>query len=358
MSTSSIGEDPNINTSERPLVLRPNQLLPEQNENVTEEADSFVSSRENTNFSRSKGFSFANAIKNFFKGIISPVTVLIKNPFMALPMIALGAALAFFVPAAIPLMLVAGIGFSGFELGKGVINFSSSYSNGDAKGMEDSFKDIGAGVIGTVLSVFGIRSTAAIAVEAKAASVALRTGATEVEAVQAGLNAAKEAKSIGLLSAFRENFSMFSGSGLRAAKDSFRLTRVKKSMKLNVETVSKPPAQTNNPAESSTVVRRVTDSESSIFFNSEVTAVKAEPLPPTINRFCEQLSGEHIKKVASEIYSEEIAKLAKNLGLSKKKLEKIIPRIDFSFKHDIAGGGICDNFISGKSCIQACTSEL
>ena len=108
---------------------------------ASSEADTFQSTQSGDSQNNNRAFSSGNALKNFLKGIISPITMIIKNPLAALPMIVVGGALAFFCPATIPFMLIAGIGFSGFELGKGVINFSSSYSKGNVKGMEDSFKE-------------------------------------------------------------------------------------------------------------------------------------------------------------------------------------------------------------------------
>lgn len=287
--------------------------------------------------SSKRRFSFGNALKNLFKGIISPVTMIIQNPLAALPMIAAGAAFAFFVPATIPLMLVAGIGFSAFELGKGVIKFTSSSSNGDAQGMEDSFKDIGAGAIGTVLSIFGIRGTAAIAAEAKAASTVLRAGSTEIEAVQAGLNAAKEAKSIGLLSAFKENFSMFSGSGLRAARDSFRLRRVKRAMNTDPNASSKTQSVSSTNGSNSTSSSKGLDElkheldKIGLKFDLKIDPIAAEARK-RLFELAERLKIKEIKAIANDFYSKEITKMAQRLGISESRLRQILPRIDYCEK--------------------------
>ncbi|MBI3590618.1 MAG: hypothetical protein HY094_04480 [Candidatus Melainabacteria bacterium] len=291
MSNLLIGENPNISASERPQAHRPGRVLLPQNANEADEADSFVGSDGSISSSRNRGFSFGNAIKNFFKGVISPITAIFQNPLAALPMIIAGGALAFFCPASIPLMLVAGIAFSGFELGKGIINFASSSSRGDSEGMENSFKDMGAGTIGTILSIFGIRGSAAVAAEAKAASTALRAGATEVEAVQVGLNAAREAKSIGLLQAFRENLSMVSKNGFSTLKDSicFKWKHI------------------------TSLFKKLNDSN----------IYKIDP---------------KLKPRAIEIYNEEVKMLAKRLGINESDLKDIAPKLEIiSINRPIGG---------------------
>lgn len=193
--------------------------------------------------SSNRGFSFGNAIKNFFKGIVSPVMIIIENPLAALPMIVACAALAFFIPATIPFMLVGGGAFSLFELGKGV---TKAITASNANEREESFKDIGTGVIGIFLTLLGIRGTAAIAAEAKATGAALRAGATEVEAVKEGLKAAEAAKSMSIAEAFKTDLSLFSMDGVVAIRSSIRLARVKKILSTDINKLITGLNETNS----------------------------------------------------------------------------------------------------------------
>ncbi len=303
--------------------------------NRGQEGDTFHSDSQ-APVSSNRGFSFGNAITNFFKGIISPITMIIQNPLAALPMIVAGAALAFFCPALVPLMLVGGGAFSLFELGKGI---TKAITASNAKEMEESFKDIGTGAIGAVLTLLGIRGTAAIAAEAKAASTALRAGATEVEAVQVGINAAKEAKSIGLLSAFRENFSMLSGNGLRAAKDSFKLRGVKKTMNINpdISSETKPVSNTIDSNSNSIFVDNLKPEPVKIdsILKLKVTNSKSGfkfidvALESKIGK---RLNIEEIKVIVNDLYNKEITRMAERLKISESKLRKILPEVDYCEK--------------------------
>lgn len=129
-----------------------------------QEADEFISSKDK---SKNNKFDISEAAKNFFKGVISPITGLIKHPMAGIAMIG-GAALACIaVPALGPLMAL-GFGALGvYQIGKGTASAINNYRKGEYDNAEKSFDKIGQGVIGTLMSILSIKQSTIVAKEAK-----------------------------------------------------------------------------------------------------------------------------------------------------------------------------------------------
>ena len=132
-------------------------------------SDTFTSSgNDQIDLAHDGKFSFTEALKNFGKGIISPITSMfssVTNFLISVGMMFATIGLGFLVGATI--MQGIGVGFfifggayAAYELGKGVYKFIDSAIKGDKDGMENSFKDFGAGVGGVAMTLLGARGTA------------------------------------------------------------------------------------------------------------------------------------------------------------------------------------------------------
>ena len=113
-------------------------------------------------------FDLSEAIKNFGKGAISPITAAIKHPLMTIGVLAGTVAACTLVPVLAPIMAV---GFGVFSIGqlcKGCYDVIKNCSKGDYDKAEKSFDTVGQGLVGTLLSAIGIKQGAKVANEAKA----------------------------------------------------------------------------------------------------------------------------------------------------------------------------------------------
>lgn len=176
-------------------------------------ADSFVK-QDGSNDNR---FTVKEALKNFGKGIISPIKSLINHPFASLGMIAGVATLCFAVPALAPIMTLGFGALSLYEVGKGTYNAVKEYKNGNYDNSERAFEKIGTGVVGTVLTVLGLKSSAKSAVNIVDSHKAGRP----LSALEQLKNAERVDKN-GLLSALKDNLKIFSKDGFGAIAESLK----------------------------------------------------------------------------------------------------------------------------------------
>ncbi len=162
-------------------------------------------------------FTVKEALKNFGKGILSPIKAIVQHPFISLGMIAGMSLATFAVPALGPLMMFGFGALSLYEVGKGTYNAVKEYKHGNYDNSEKSFEKIGTGVVGTVLTAMGLKSSAKATVNM-------------VEAHKAGrpLSAYEQLKlkeridNNGLVSALKDNLKLFSKDGFGAIVDSFK----------------------------------------------------------------------------------------------------------------------------------------
>ena len=164
------------------------------------------------NASNDGKFTFKEAMKNFGKGLISPVKAVIDHPLIAIGMIAATAALCFAVPAVTPLMTIGFGALSLFEVGKGSYNAVKNYKNGDYDASEKSFEKIGTGTIGTILTILGLKSSAKVAAEVKQANSLGRPLNVQEQAA-----IADKIKQGSWLAALKENLSIITTSEGRSA---------------------------------------------------------------------------------------------------------------------------------------------
>ena len=173
------------------------------------EADTFEKKVDASNDGK---FTFKEALKNFGKGLISPIKAIIQHPIMALGTVALMGAACVAAPVLAPIL---GIGFAGLsvvQLTKALVNTTIDYKQGNYDNAEKGFENIGAGVLNTVLSVLGLKSTAKIAAEAKFMHKNNLTVLTDAQREEVALNTPK-----GLLNSIKENLSLITTKEGRSA---------------------------------------------------------------------------------------------------------------------------------------------
>ena len=183
----------------------------------TEEADVLIKTK--TDKSQDGRFTFDEALKNFGKGIISPITAMIKHPVMTVATLVVAGTACYFVPVLTPVM---GIGFgalSVFQLGKGCYDAAKEYKNGNYDNSEKAFEQIGQGAVSTVLSVLGLKQNARIAAEAKTMN---KLNVTTLDAEQKA-QIAKTVSKGSRLKALKETLSLFTTKeGRQAALRQFK----------------------------------------------------------------------------------------------------------------------------------------
>lgn len=163
-------------------------------------------------------FTFKEAMKNFGKGILSPVTAIIKHPVAALGMIAGVGTLCIAAPALAP---VIGLGFAAasvVELTRGIGKTVKNYRNGQFDDAEKSFEKIGSGTVNTVLSLLGLKASAKTAAETKYLHN-LNKGATEKVHVLTAEQRAEAVSNLkgGYFDSLKENLSLITTKDGRAA---------------------------------------------------------------------------------------------------------------------------------------------
>ncbi len=130
-------------------------------------------------------FDADEAINNFAKGLLSPVTVLIKHPIAAIGMVGATAVACSLVPVLGPILAV-GFGAMGiYEIGKSGYSIVKDYRNGDYDQAEKDFKGLGQGTINTYLTAVGLKSSAKVVKEAKLMESLKNNKLTHAQQVQA-----------------------------------------------------------------------------------------------------------------------------------------------------------------------------
>lgn len=249
-------------------------------------------------------FDISECIKNFAKGVFSPVTSVIQHPFMTIGVVAATAVACTLVPVLTPVM---GIGFgalSVFQLGKGIQSVIKNYKAGEFDKAEQSFNQVGQGTVGTVLSVLGLKQSARIAKEAKLMN---ELGVTSLN------NAQKEAIALEIkkgsnLDALKEITSLFTTkTGLKAIGAQFR---------------------------PSNIAQRAKDAVNFLFHKENTTKVKKKEM-----RFSETAEGKRRASLSSEEIEAEVKALYKEACDEYGIPEELRPQIKVTKGNVKQGGG-------------------
>lgn len=112
-------------------------------------------------------FSIKEAGKNFGKGILSPIKIMIEHPIMTLGTVATTALMCSIVPVVTPILTVGFGALSVAQFLKGCIVAGSEYHKGNYDNSERAFSEIGQGMLGVATTLSGVKQNAKIAREAQ-----------------------------------------------------------------------------------------------------------------------------------------------------------------------------------------------
>ena len=183
-------------------------------------SDSFEKGEDKSNNGK---FDFSEAGKNFIKGVISPVSTMIKHPVMTLGIIGATIAACSLVPVMAPITAIGFGAMSIFQLGKGCYNAAKSYKNGEYDKAEKAFDEIGQGTVGVALTAVGVKQGAKVAKEAKLMNELNVNTLSQAQKESVAL----EVKQGSFTKAIKEITSLFTTkSGLKATFNQFKPSNI------------------------------------------------------------------------------------------------------------------------------------
>lgn len=190
---------------------------------ITNQNDTFKNSQ-SVNKSNNGKFDFSEAAKNLGKGIISPLTAIIKHPVATIGVLAATVAATTLVPVLGPLMAIGFGAASVYQIGKGTYDAAKNYKNGNYDDAEKSFDKIGQGIVGTVLTALGMKQGAKVANEAKTMNKLDTNILTHTQRSEIAANVDKN----GFFSAVLDNLELITTkSGLKSVARQFKPSSIK-----------------------------------------------------------------------------------------------------------------------------------
>lgn len=181
-------------------------------------------------------FTKLEALKNFGKGLVSPLKAIIQHPFISLGMIGATVAVCSAVPALAPVITIGFGALSLYEVGKGTYNAVKEYKHGNYDNSEKAFEKIGTGVVGTVLTALGLKNTAKTSLELVEAQKAGRP-LTALEKFKI----AEKVKENGLYSALKDNLKIFTKDGLKSLGNNFKPANIISRFKRHSNSIEQKP---------------------------------------------------------------------------------------------------------------------
>lgn len=157
-------------------------------------------------------FTGKEALRNFGKGLISPIKAIIDHPLIAIGALAATGLACFAIPALTPILTVGFGALSLFEVGKGTYDAVKNYRKGEYDAAEKSFEKIGTGTIGTILTAAGLKSSAKVAAEVKQAN---QLGRMLTKAEKVAIS--RQVQNGSMFSALKENLSIITTAEGRSA---------------------------------------------------------------------------------------------------------------------------------------------
>lgn len=169
-------------------------------------------------------FDISECIKNFAKGVISPLTAIVKHPLMTIGVVGATVVACQLIPVLGPILAIGFGGLSAFQLGKGVYDVVKNYKNKDYDNAEKSFDKVGQGTVGVVMSALGLKQSAKVAKEAKLMAELNTNTLTQAQKEAIAL----EVKNGTKLDAIKEIGSLFTTkNGLKAIGRQFKPSAIK-----------------------------------------------------------------------------------------------------------------------------------
>ena len=182
-----------------------------QNYNITPQklknkaAVQTFTSRKNFDKTNNGQFDADVAANNFCKGLLSPITAIIKHPIATIGVVGATALACSVAPILAPATAIVFGAMGIYEFGKSSYNIVKHSASGEYDKAEKDFEGLGQGTINTVLTALGMRQSARVTKEAQLLS---ETKATKLSVEQIS-KIKDEVKSLTLFKSFKESLKLY-----------------------------------------------------------------------------------------------------------------------------------------------------
>ena len=282
-----------------------------QNYNITPQklknkaAVQTFTSRKNFDKTNNGQFDADVAANNFCKGLLSPITAIIKHPIATIGVVGATALACSVAPILAPATAIVFGAMGIYEFGKSSYNIVKHSASGEYDKAEKDFEGLGQGTINTVLTALGMRQSARVTKEAQLLS---ETKATKLSAEQIS-KIKDEVKSLTLFKSFKESLKLYTTKeGRQAFMYQFKKPVIKERLQDLKNIIVKKKEQTK-----------------------ESFDIKEE--------FAKTPEGIKRAKMTTEEISQEVSKLAKESFDQYGIPEELRPKIEIVKKDAKTGGG-------------------
>ncbi len=282
-----------------------------QNYNITPQklknkaAVQTFTSRRNFDKTNNGEFDANVAANNFCKGLLSPITAIIKHPIATIGVVGATALACSVAPILAPATAIVFGAMGIYEFGKSSYNIVKHSASGEYDKAEKDFEGLGQGTINTVLTALGMRQSARVTKEAQLLS---ETKATKLSVEQIS-KIKDEVKSLTLFKSFKESLKLYTTKeGRQAFMYQFKKPVIKERLQDLKNIIVKKKEQTK-----------------------ETFDIKEE--------FAKTPEGIKRAKMTTEEISQEVSKLAKESFDQYGIPEELRPKIEIVKKDAKTGGG-------------------
>ena len=282
-----------------------------QNYNITPQklknkaAVQTFTSRRNFDKTNNGQFDADVAANNFCKGLLSPITAIIKHPIATIGVVGATALACSVAPILAPATAIVFGAMGIYEFGKSSYNIVKHSASGEYDKAEKDFEGLGQGTINTVLTALGMRQNARVTKEAQLLS---ETKATKLSVEQIS-KIKDEVKSLTLFKSFKESLKLYTTKeGRQAFMYQFKKPVIKERLQDLKNIIVKKKEQTK-----------------------ESFDIKEE--------FAKTPEGIKRAKMTTEEISQEVSKLAKESFDQYGIPEELRPKIEIVKKDAKTGGG-------------------
>lgn len=282
-----------------------------QNYNITPQklknkaAVQTFTSRRNFDKTNNGQFDADVAANNFCKGLLSPITAIIKHPIATIGVVGATALACSVAPILAPATAIVFGAMGIYEFGKSSYNIVKHSASGEYDKAEKDFEGLGQGTINTVLTALGMRQSARVTKEAQLLS---ETKATKLSVEQIS-KIKDEVKSLTLFKSFKESLKLYTTKeGRQAFMYQFKKPVIKERLQDLKNIIVKKKEQTK-----------------------ESFDIKEE--------FAKTPEGIKREKMTTEEISQEVSKLAKESFDQYGIPEELRPKIEIVKKDAKTGGG-------------------
>lgn len=282
-----------------------------QNYNITPQklknkaAVQTFTSRRNFDKTNNGEFDANVAANNFCKGLLSPITAIIKHPIATIGVVGATALACSVAPILAPATAIVFGAMGIYEFGKSSYNIVKHSASGEYDKVEKDFEGLGQGTINTVLTALGMRQSARVTKEAQLLS---ETKATKLSVEQIS-KIKDEVKSLTLFKSFKESLKLYTTKeGRQAFMYQFKKPVIKERLQDLKNIIVKKKEQTK-----------------------ETFDIKEE--------FAKTPEGIKRAKMTTEEISQEVSKLAKESFDQYGIPEELRPKIEIVKKDAKTGGG-------------------